>query len=260
VAVIADLLGVPERTRPDLLRWANDAASTLDPALTWRQYRAALAGVRSLHAWFADHVQALRRDPGEDLLSQLALLEGEDALTDVELHATGLLVLGAGFETTVNLIGNAVHVLATHPDQREVLRADPDLWGNAVDEVLRYESPVQLTLRTAYRDLEIQGHAVPTGRPVLVMLGGANRDPAVFDDPHRFDVTRPNAGAHLAFSSGVHYCLGASLARREAEVGLRSLYERFPDLDAAGAPVRRGTRVLRGYERLPVATRSPVVG
>ena len=258
VAVIADLLGVPERTRPDLLRWANDAASTLDPALTWRQYRAALHGVRSLHAWFGEHVRALRREPGDDLISQLAVLEGDDALTDVELHATGLLVLGAGFETTVNLIGNAVQALSAHPDQRDVVRAEPDLWGNAVEEVLRYESPVQLTLRTAYRDVEVQGHSVPRGRPVLVMLGGANRDPEVFGDPHRFDVARPEAGAHLAFSSGVHYCLGAGLARREAEVGLRSLYERFPALDAAGAPVRRGTRVLRGYERLPVAAQTSV--
>lgn len=254
VAVIADLLGVPERDRPDILRWANRAAYTLDPALSWRQYRGAAEDVRHLHRWFDGHVTNLRAAPGDDLLSRLAVLEGDDALTDVELHATGLLVLGAGFETTVNLIGNAVHQLAQHPEQLEVLRGDPTLWGGAVDEVLRYDSPVQLTMRMAYADTTVgDGVEVSRGTPVLTLLGAANRDPAVFDDPHTFDVRRANAGAHLAFSSGAHFCLGASLARREAEVGLRMLYERFPDLAATDAPVRRGTRVLRGYESMPVS-------
>jgi len=120
--------------------------------------------------------------------------------------------------------------------------------------VLRYDSPVQLTLRQAYVDTEADGVPVPKGQPVLTYLGGANRDPAVFTDPHTFDVTRPNAGDHLAFSSGIHYCLGAGLARLEAAVALRTLYERRPDLRLAGPPVRRETRVLRGYEHLPVSS------
>ena len=260
VAVIADMLGVPDHMHTRLLEWGNGAAVTLDPALSWRQYRSAEKDVRRLHEWFSEHVTRLRRDPGDDLISRLAVLEGDDALTDIELHATGLLVLGAGFETTVNLIGNAVRQLSDHPDQRSAVLADPTLWGNAVEEVLRYDSPVQLTMRMAYADVEIAGKVVPRGTPVLAMLGGANRDPAVFDDPNRFDVSRANAGSHLSFSSGAHFCLGASLSRREAEVGLRALYERFPDLDVAGPAVRRETRVLRGYEHLPVrvGARSPL--
>jgi cytochrome P450 len=164
----------------------------------------------------------------------------------------GLLVLGAGFETTVNLIGNAVRLLDDHPEQLRLLHQDPALWANAVEEVLRYDSPVQLTLRQAYSDAVVDGIDVPEGEAVLTFIGGANRDPAVFADPQRFDVTRADAGRHLAFSSGIHYCLGAGLARLEAAVALRTLYERHPGLRLAGAPERRGTRVLRGYERLPV--------
>ena len=253
VAVIADMLGVPDEMHGRLLEWGNVASVTLDPSLSWRDFRRAEDAMRSLHLWFADHVRALQADPGDDLISRLAVLQGDEQLTDLELRATGLLVLGAGFETTVNLIGNAVATLDAHPEQRAILRDDPSLWSGAVDEVLRHDSPVQMTLRVAQRDTEVLGVEVPAHTAVIAYLGGANRDPAVFEDPHTFDVRRPNAGAHLAFSSGAHFCLGASLARREAEVGLRLLYERFPDLVVSGEPVRRDTRVLRGYERLPVA-------
>jgi cytochrome P450 len=120
--------------------------------------------------------------------------------------------------------------------------------------VLRYDSPVQMTLRSAYADVDVGGHTVAKGEPIVVFLGGANRDPDVFADPHRFDVTRENAHEHLAFSSGIHYCLGAGLARLEGAVAVRTLYERFPALRIAGLPVRRSTRVLRGYESIPVTT------
>jgi cytochrome P450 len=231
---------------------------TLDPGLSWRQFRRAEVALREMHTWFRGHVERLRADPGDDLISQLILLDGPDRLDPVELHQVGLLVLAAGFETTVNLIGNAVAMLDAHPDQLRWLQENPDGWGNAVDEVLRHQSPVQLTLRIALRRTEVAGKVFEPGHGILLYLGGANRDPAVFTDPASFDVTRANADQHLAFSAGVHFCLGASLARLEAAVALRALYERYPDLHVAGRPQRRGTRVLRGFERLPVRTTARV--
>ena len=254
VAVIADLLGVPERWQGDILAWGNDAALLLDPGLSWRKYRVAESAVRRLNAWFDEHIRNLRADPGTDLLSRLATMPEDDRLDDRELRGVGLLVLGAGFETTVNLIGNTVVQLDAHPDQLATAKERPELWPNVVEEVLRYDSPVQMTLRSAYADVDVGGHVVPEGEPVVVFLGGANRDPDVFTDPHRFDITRENANEHLAFSSGIHYCLGAGLARLEGAVAVRTLYERFPDLQVAAPPERRGTRVLRGYDSIPVTT------
>lgn len=253
VAVISDILGVPEDMRAQVLRWGDGIAVMLDPGLSWRQYRSATRDLREMGDWFDDHIARLRRDPGEDLLSRLAQLDGEDRLTDIEMRATGLLVLGAGFETTVNLIGNAVALLDAHPDQLAAALSRPDRWPGVVEETLRCDSPVQFTLRQAYSDTEVAGARVKAGTGVVIMLGGANRDPAVFAEPERFDITRANAAEHLAFSSGVHYCLGASLARQEATIALRALYTRFPGL-RLGSPVRRQTRVLRGYRHLPVAT------
>ena len=227
VTVIADLLGVPEHDRGRLLALGNEAAVTLDPGLSWRQFRRAEVALREMHTWFRRHVERLREDPGDDLISQLILLDGPDRLDPVELHQVGLLVLAAGFETTVNLIGNAVAMLDGHPDQLRFLQENPDGWGNAVDEVLRHQSPVQLTLRIALRRTEVAGKVFEPGHGILLYLGGANRDPAVFADPAAFDVTRANADQHLAFSAGVHFCLGASLARLEAAVALRALYEQI---------------------------------
>jgi cytochrome P450 len=256
VRVISEILGVPAHMQDSMLEWGNAAAVTLDPALHYRQFRNAAKALRRIHSWLDNHLKELRRNPGDDLLSRLALLvdEGEN-LDDVELRSTALLVIGAGFETTVNLIGNAVTQLLAHPDQLDALRSDPSGWPNAVDEVLRYDSPVQVTVRVAGEDTDVCGHDIPAGRFVSLMLGGANRDPSVFGDPMRFDVTRANARDHLGFSAGIHFCLGASLARMEGAVALRMLFERFPDLALAGEPVRRELRVLRGYEHMPVSLR-----
>jgi cytochrome P450 len=169
------------------------------------------------------------------------------------------LVLAAGFETTVNLLGSGTVLLLEHPDQLARLREDPSLWSNAVDEVLRYESPVQLTARFALRSTTLAGRTVPRGGLVVTMLGGGNRDPEVFADPDAFDVGRENARDHLSFSGGRHFCLGAALARLEGEVGLRTLFDRFPELALAPGARRTRTRVLRGWEHLPVTTgRVPV--
>jgi cytochrome P450 len=253
VRVIAEILGVPQSMQQKMLDWGNAAAVTLDPALRYQEFRRATIALRQIHHWLANHLEELRREPGDDLMSKLAVLRDEgETLNDVELRATALLVIGAGFETTVNLLGNAVVLFEEHPDQLALLRDDPTCWGNAVDEVLRYESPVQLTVRVAQEDTEVGGHRVSAGRFVSLMLGGANRDPDMFPDPNRFDVARDNARDHLAFSAGIHFCLGASLARLEGAVALRMLYDRLPDLKLSGPPVRRQLRVLRGFEHLPV--------
>ena len=252
---IADMLGVPDDMHGRLLDWGNAASVTLDPSLGWRDFRRAEDAMRKLHLWFAEHVRTLRAAPGDDLISRLAVLLDDEHLTDLELRATGLLVLGAGFETTVNLIGNAVVVLDEHPDQRAALREDPALWANAVEEVLRHDSPVQLTGRSATADVRVGDRDVPAGTRVTVLLGAANRDPEVFPDPARFDIGRANARDHLAFSAGIHYCVGAGLARLEGVIGLRTLAERFPDLRVSGEPVRRDLQTLRGFEHLPVTLR-----
>ena len=254
VTVIAEILGVPPGMRRQFLEWVDLAALALEPALPWRDYRRADAANRQSHDWLDAHIAQLRRAPGEDLLSRMIqAADGSDRLTDTELRVTALLVLGAGFETTVNLIGNAVALLLAHPAQLTELLREPAGWPNAVEEVLRFDSPVQVTLRAAGVDTSVAGEPVPAGRPVVIVLGGANRDPARFGDPHRFDTTRRAARDHLAFSAGPHFCLGAQLARLEAATALRVLFSRFPDLTLAGAPTRRTTRVLRGYQQLPVA-------
>ncbi len=255
VTVIAEILGVPLDQRDDFLRWGNGAALSLDPGLSYREYRECLRGITALNEWMYAHVERLRRHPGDDMLSKLITVEDDDVrMSDVELVTTANLLLAAGFETTVNLIGSGAQVLLSHPDQLEVLRRDPSVWANAVDEILRFESPVQNTARYAAADTEICGLAIPESGFVQVLIGGANRDPKVFAEPDRFDVRRPNARDHLAFSAGVHYCIGASLARAEGRIGLRALFERFPELALAGPATRRPTRTLRGYATLPVRT------
>lgn len=254
--VIAEMLGAPVAMRGQFLEWGAGAALSLDPGLTLREFIRSERDVAALESWMVGHFAHLRRNPGDNILSALVHAHADEGrLTEDELTSIAVLLLAAGFETTVNLIGNGAALLAAHPEQLDLLRAEPERWPRAVDEVLRFDSPVQRTGRIARRDTEVAGERVPEGRVVLLMLGGANRDPAVFADPHRFDVTRANAGDHVAFSSGIHYCLGAGLARMEGEVGLRALFGRFPDLAPAGPPHRRPTRVLRGFDAMPVSLR-----
>ncbi len=254
--VIAEMLGAPVAMRGQFLAWGAGAALSLDPGVTYSEFRRSEADLRALDEWMRGHFDDVRRrgpTPGQDILSDLVLARDEKgALTDAELASVAMLLLAAGFETTVNLIGNAVVLLTTHTEQLALLRADPDLWPQAVDEVLRYESPVQRTARVAHRDTVVAGEHVPAGKIVIMVLGAANRDPAVFADAQRFDVTRVDAGTHLGFSSGAHYCLGAGLAEMEGQVALEALFDRFPDIAPVGVPHRRPTRVLRGYDAMPV--------
>jgi cytochrome P450 len=253
IAVISTILGVPDNERQRVLEFGEQAAPSLDIGLSWDQFRRVEVGLERFDAWLADHLAELRRNPGDDLMSEL-IMATEDGvgLTDEELRATAGLVLAAGFETTVNLLGNGIRLLLDNPDQLQILRQDPALWPNAVEEMLRLESPVQLTARRAKHDLTLEGRSLAQGDHVVLILAGANRDPEVFDDPYRFDVTRENANKHLSFSGGRHYCLGASLAKAETEVGLKTLFDRFPHITSAGDAIRRDTRVLHGWSRLPV--------
>ena len=260
VTVIAEILGVPATERARVLAFGAAAAPSLDLGLTWRQFRSVETALAGFEQWLGAHLDRLRRSPGDDLLSQLvAAREDGVGLDDRELKATAGLVLAAGFETTVNLLGNGTALLLDHPDQLDVLRADPSRWPNAVDEILRYDPPVLLTGRSALRDTVVAGVAIPKGAVVTTLLAAANRDPDVFDEPARFDVSRANAKDHLSFSAGRHFCLGAALARMEGEVGLRMLFSRYPDLRRLPGASRRGTRILRGFENLPVAVGTPAL-
>ena len=255
VTVIGDILGVPDDARPRILEVGALGAASLDIGLSWRQYRQVYSAVEGFNAWLSDHLHQLRRNPGDDLMSQLiqasAKSEGE-SLTHEELLATAGLVLAAGFETTVNLLGNGIRMLLDTPEHLETLAARPELWPTAVEEILRLDSPVQLSARMASKDTHIAGTLVLRGEGVIIYLAGANRDPKVFTDPHCFDIERENAGKHLSFSGGRHFCLGAALARAEGEVGLRTFFDRLPDARLAGGGSRRDTRVLRGWESLPI--------
>jgi cytochrome P450 len=257
VSIISEILGVPESDRPRVLEFGELAAPSLDIGLPWRQYRSVQDGIAGFSSWLTEHLRRLRLDPSDNLMSQVIQTaesgSAETYLDENELRAIAGLVLAAGFETTVNLLGNGIRMLLDAPQHLDALRRRPELWPNAVEEILRLESPVQLTARMALDDVEVAGRQLARGDLVLVYLAAANRDPAVFDDPHRFDIERPNAGRHLAFSGGRHFCLGAALARAEGEVGLRTFFDRFPEVRAAGAGRRRETRVLRGWSSLPVA-------
>jgi cytochrome P450 len=265
VAVIASLLGVPDGDR-DLLRpWSNaivkmyeqdpaggvnsEVGPGVTPAVRRRAEQAAFEYVGYVRSLISDK----RRRPGDDLLSELVGIRDADGsrLSEDELVATAVLLQMAGHEASVNVVGNGVLALLRNPDQLARLRADPSLLPTAVEELIRYDSPLQLFERTATQDVVIGGARIGAGQKVAALLGAANRDPAVFAHPDRLDVGRdPNP--HLGFGAGIHYCLGAPLARVELQVGLSTLLDRFPRLALAGEPVRRPEFVLRGLASLPV--------
>ena len=253
MTVIAEILGVPgRRARRRSSTSARRPRRASTSGWDWRRYRSVSQALARFDAWLGDHLEHLRREPGDNLLSQLvAVREDGQGLSETELKATAGLVLAAGFETTVNLLGNGIALLHDHPAERARVVDDPSLWTNVVEEALRLDPPVLLTGRMALRDTEVAGQPVRAGSMVTAILGAANRDPEVFDDPLRFDVGRANARDHIAFSAGRHHCLGAQLARMEGEVGLRAIWDRYPDLRLDPGARRRETRILRGFERFP---------
>ena len=250
VAIIGEILDLPADVQPRMLEWGHSGAPLLDVGIGWKTYRRAIDGLRGADEDLRERFHQVRTGgPGDNPFSRMA---ADGTLTDRELTANAALLVGAGFETTVNLIGNGIVVLLQNPEQLARLRDDPDLWPAAVEEIVRFDSPVQMTARTAGCDVEIAGHHIAAGEMVALLLAGANRDPHVFTDPSSFDITRSNARDHLAFASGVHACLGAALARIEGATALRALFETFPDLRLVAPAQRRGLVNLRGFTRLPV--------
>ncbi|WP_420866408.1 cytochrome P450 family protein [Carbonactinospora thermoautotrophica] len=254
VTVICELLGVPVEDRDEFRVWSNVIIEGVGAGDRFE------SAVRAMDKYLRELVEAKRRSPGDDMLSDLiAAREEGDRLSEGELTSMAFLLLVAGHETTVNLIGNGVYLLLTHPDQLALLRSDPGLLPSAVEEFLRYEGPAETsTLRFATEPIEIGGVTIPAGEVVLVALASANRDGRRFADADRLDITRGDS-QHLAFGHGIHYCLGASLARLEGQVAIGELLARFPDLALAVPPEelawRPGT-LIRGLRELPV-TYSP---
>jgi cytochrome P450 len=258
IAVICHLLGVPAEDQARFRAWGHDVAA----ALEHQSGRTAGSQTRSselaLTAYLWGLVRKRRADPDDSILSALIAAEEEgDRLSPRELVSTALLILLAGFETTVNLIGNGTVALLGEQEQWERLREEPALVPGAVEELLRYDSPVQLTSRIATEDMDIGGAAIPRGALAIVAIGGANRDPCVFDQPDRLRIDRPNASRHLSFSFGIHHCLGAALARLEGRIAIEELTRRYPGLTTAAAPIRRPLLVLRGFESVPVRASLP---
>lgn len=257
VLVICELLGVPSQDRDRFGEWSNalgrnfDNLGILDPDLKRRGDEAATG----LSEYFRGLVRSRRGSrPIDDILNGLIAAEEQgDRLSEEELLATCVLLFFAGHETTVNLIGNGMLALLRNPAEASRLRADPGLLPNAVEELLRYDSPVQRTGRTVLQEVEVGSWKLQPGWRVNLLIGAANRDPAQFSDPDRLDVTRSNAAQHLSFAAGIHYCVGAPLARLEAQLAIGALLREAPDLRLAGEPVWRSTFVLRGMSSLPVA-------
>ncbi len=249
--VIAELLGVPTEDHRQFKAWASEIVNAV--GTTGSGAAGMVPGAQKLFAYLAAIIAERRQDPRDDLISaMIEAQEDDDALTDAELLATSNLLLIAGHETTTNLIGNGLLALLREPDQLDVLRQDLNRIPTAVEELLRFDGPVQATLRVACEDMSIDGESIAAGSLLMVGIGAANHDPDVFDEPERLDVTRdPNP--HLAFGFGVHFCLGAQLARLEGQIALRQILERFPRLELASETVRyRSNPVLRGLEALPV--------
>jgi cytochrome P450 len=256
VLVICELLGIPEADRQRFVTGSSSGAALLNPTPPTRaELDRANAGSLESSAYFEALFEQRRRDPQDDLITQLVQAEeAGDRLSTAELRANVSLLFAAGHETTVNLIGNGFYSLLRHPEQWQILRDDPTLVANAIEEVLRFESPVQAVGRTASEPVELGGVGVEKNDIVVSLVGGANRDPAVFEDPERFDVTR-NDLRPLSFGGGIHFCLGAQLARIEAAVVFETILHRLPDLKLTDPehPKWRPSFVLRGLTELPVA-------
>jgi cytochrome P450 len=257
VIVIAELLGIPTADRDRIKRWSDTLAVLLDPLQAVDGLTPTEQAYGEITAYLRPIFAERRRVPRDDLISALVVVEDQgQTLTETELLSLSMLILGAGHETTTNLIANAVLALLRHPSERRRLQDDPTLIGSAVEEFLRYDSPVQLTDRVATVDCDIAGQEIRRGQVVALLLGAANRDPSRFADPDRLDIGRQD-NHHLSFGHGVHFCLGAALARLEGQIAVATLLRRFPDLDGDREPRQwKRSMVLRGPTQLRLRWRT----
>lgn len=253
VAVIAELLGVPEADRPLLRPWSNAIVKMYEYGRTTETEESAERAADEFVAYLRALAAERRKDLGEDLVSHLVSMRDADGdkLTEDELVTTCILLLNAGHEATVNVSGNGTLALLRHPEQLQRLREDRALLPTAIEEFMRYDSPLQLFERTATEDVEIGGITVERGQKIAALLGAANRDPAVFTEPDTFDVGRTD-NAHITFGAGIHFCIGAPLARVELQATFGALLDRTSTFEPGGEPVRRPEFVIRGLETLPV--------
>ena len=252
IRVIAELLDLPAVDTGRLAEHGAVLGGSLDGIRSPKHLRRMRESSAALDALFDEVIEQRRRSPGQDVISELVTARDDERLGAEELQQLCHLLLVAGFETTVNLIGNGTLALLRNPAQFDALRDDPGLARGVVEETLRWDPPVQATVRIAHEPVELAGHQLPQDAMVLALLGSAGRDPAAHTDPSRFDITREDRGEHLAFSSGIHYCLGAPLARLEAEVAFGVLAARLPEPRQAGPLTRRPTTILHGLNSLPV--------
>lgn len=252
VAVIGTMVGVPSQDWAQFRTLITTSAAGLEPTATADDLHAAEAAGIETRAYFHALVADRRANPQDDLLSDLiAVEESGDTLSEAEVVAVATLLFAAGFETTTNLIGNGMGALLRNPREMARLWAEPSLLATAVDEMLRWDSPVQLDARTALEPTVVAGEEIAVDTRVVTLLGAANRDPAQFTDPDRFDVGRAE-GPPMSFASGIHYCLGANLARAEGQEVFGSLVERCASIEPAGELRRRNRMTLRGFEAVPV--------
>ncbi|WP_264064890.1 cytochrome P450 [Mycobacterium montefiorense] len=259
IEAIAEVLGIPREETSHLDAVSEHATRLLSGAApAWRDFQAAINTAREFEPYLAMHIEQLRQRGNDDSIMAGIVRAGDLSERDVRVFV--MLLLAAGIVTTTNVMGNGVSILLRHPDQLASLQAHPEGWPNAVEEVLRYETSIPLGVRVATETLELGGQNFRPGQAILFLLGGANRDPAVFERPGEFDITRANAREHISFGSGIHACLGAALARMELDIGLQSLFARFPDLALAGDPALNASMALNGLKNLPVRLRpSPLL-
>jgi len=251
VTVVGEMVGVPEEDRA----WFRPLMRTLISSDSFKRSSEELAEVKragdELDAYFVDLIARRRKEPADDLLSYFAAQADDGLLDDDELFSTVTLLFFAGFLTTTNLIGNGLVALFDHPAEQARLWEHPELAASAVEEIVRFDSPVQFVHRNVLEDLAIEGQHLAAGDVVMVLLAAANRDPGRFGDPDRFDIGRPD-NLHLAFAWGLHFCLGARLARMEGQLVFAGLVERFAKVEPAGEPVRNPGLAIRGFDSLPV--------